>query len=50
MGYYRSDDPWVVRRHLPLIAAAGVDFLFLDYTNSSVYDKELGTFLACRTS
>jgi hypothetical protein len=45
-GYYRSDDPWVVRRHLPLIAAAGVDFLFLDYTNSSVYDRELTTFLA----
>ena len=44
--YYRSDDPWVIRRHLPLIAAAGVDFLFLDYTNSSVYDRELTTFLA----
>ena len=44
--YYRSDDPWVVRRQLPLIAAAGVDFLFLDYTNSSVYDRELTTFLA----
>ncbi len=44
-GYYRSDDPWVIRRHLPLIAAAGVDFLFLDYTNSSVYDRELTTFL-----
>ncbi len=45
LGYYRSDDPWVVRRHLPLIAAAGVDFLFLDYTNGSVYDGELDTFL-----
>ena len=45
MDYYRSDDPWVIRRHLPLIAAAGVDFLFLDYTNSSVYDRELTTFL-----
>ena len=35
----------MVRRQLPLIAAAGIDFLFLDYTNSSVYDRELTTFL-----
>ena len=45
-GYYRSTDPWVIRKHLPLLAAAGVDFLFMDYTNSSIYDPELTTFLA----
>ena len=45
-GYYRSDDPWVVRKQIPLFAAAGVDFLFLDYTNGSVYDRELTTYLA----
>jgi hypothetical protein len=44
-GYYRSDDPWVIRKQLPLLADAGIDFLFLDYTNGSVYDKELATFL-----
>jgi len=44
-GYYRSTDPWVIRKHLALLSHAGVDFLFLDYTNNAVYDDELGTFL-----
>lgn len=44
-GYYRSDDPWVIRKHLVLIADAGVDFLFFDYTNGVVYDREMQTFL-----
>jgi hypothetical protein len=45
-GYYRSTDPWVIRKHLPMFAAAGIDFLFFDYTNSSIYDPELTTFLS----
>ncbi len=44
-GYYRSMDPWVMRRQLALISHAGVDFLFLDYTNAILYDKELSMFL-----
>lgn len=44
-GYYRSTDPWVIRKHLALLADAGVDFLFLDYTNGSVYDDALATLL-----
>jgi hypothetical protein len=44
-GYYRSDDPWVVRRQLQMIALAGVDFLFLDYTNASTYDAQLTLLL-----
>ena len=44
-GYYRSDDPWVIRKHLIMISDAGVDFLYFDYTNAQVYDKELHTFL-----
>ena len=44
-GYYRSTDAWVIRKHLVLLADAGVDFLFLDYTNGSTYDKELTVFL-----
>ena len=44
-GYYLSTDPWVIRKHLVLFADAGVDFLFLDYTNGSIYDPELKTFL-----
>jgi hypothetical protein len=50
LGYYRSTDPWVIRKHLPMLAAAGVDFLFLDYTNSSSYDPELTTFLSIAES
>ncbi|CAM3680807.1 hypothetical protein COLU111180_02650 [Cohnella lubricantis] len=42
-GYYLSDDEWVLRRHVQLLTAAGVDFLVFDTTNSStyknVYDK-----------
>ena len=44
-GYYLSTDPWVIRKHLVMLADAGVDFLFLDYTNGSVYDPELKTLL-----
>lgn len=44
-GYYKSTDPWVIRKHLVLLADAGVDFLFLDYTNGSIYDPELKTLL-----
>ena len=45
-GYYLSTDPWVIRKQIVMLADAGVDFLFLDYTNGSVYDPELQTFLA----
>ena len=38
-GYYRSDDPWVLRRHACLLADAGVDFLIFDTTNAVIYDK-----------
>ena len=44
-GYYRSTDPWVIRKHLVMLADAGVDFLYLDYTNGSVYDPELQTLM-----
>jgi hypothetical protein len=44
-GCYRSTDPWVIRKHLCMFSTAGVDFLFMDYTNSSVYDPELANFL-----
>ena len=44
-GYYRSTDPWVIRKQIVMLADAGVDFLFLDYTNGSIYDPELKTFL-----
>ena len=37
-GYYNSKDVWVIRRHLQLLASAGVDFLCFDVTNAVTYD------------
>jgi hypothetical protein len=39
-GYYRPDDPWVIRKHVQLLADAGVDALILDATNGFTYDSE----------
>ncbi len=36
-GYYRSSDQWVIRRHARMLADAGVDVIFLDVTNNTVY-------------
>jgi hypothetical protein len=33
IGYYHACDPWVTRRHLQMLAVAGVDFVFFDFTN-----------------
>lgn len=38
-GYYRSDDPWVLRKHAALLGAAGVDFLVFDTTNALIYEN-----------
>lgn len=35
-GYYAGNDYWVYRRDAELLADAGVDFVFLDYTNGKV--------------
>lgn len=37
-GYYNSGDSWVIRRHLTLLASAGVDYLCFDVTNGFVYE------------
>lgn len=36
-GYYLSNDTWVMRRHVRMLGAAGVDFLALDMTNGFTY-------------
>ncbi|MCX6180592.1 MAG: T9SS type A sorting domain-containing protein [Bacteroidetes bacterium] len=36
-GYYRADDPWVIRRNMQMLVNAGVDFIFFDVTNSLTY-------------
>ena len=35
-GYYRSTDPWVLRKHAEMLADAGVDVVFFDCTNASL--------------
>ncbi len=41
-GYYASTDPWVIQKHLELLTYAGIDFLYLDYTNANYGDPEPG--------
>ncbi len=38
-GYYRGDDPWVLRRHAELLADAGIDVLIFDTTNARAYPE-----------
>ena len=38
-GYYRSDDPWVLRKHAAMLTEAGIDFIFLDVTNTLTYPE-----------
>lgn len=40
-GYYRGDDPFVIRKHAQMLTDSGVDVLFLDVTNALTYDKTL---------
>jgi hypothetical protein len=37
LGYYLSDDEWVIRRHCHLLVDAGVDVLCFDVTNAFTY-------------
>lgn len=36
-GYFRGDDPWVIRRNLQMLINAGIDILFFDATNRDIY-------------
>lgn len=38
-GYYKSTDPWVLRRHAQLLSAAGIDTLIFDTTNAATYPR-----------
>lgn len=35
-GYYRTTDPWVLRKHAEMLADAGIDAVFFDCTNGSL--------------
>lgn len=38
-GYYRDDDPYVIRKHVQMLTDAGVDVWFFDVTNALTYDS-----------
>ena len=40
-GYYSAFDPWVLRRHVQLLADAGIDFLVFDTTNYLTYPEQV---------
>lgn len=44
-GYYNSQDPWIIARHVELFTAAGVDYLILDTTNGFCYPGVVRTLL-----
>ena len=44
-GYYNQRDPWVIRRHMHMLADAGVDALVVDATNGTIYEEMLNDFL-----
>ena len=44
-GYYTNEDEWVMRRHIILLAAAGVDFVVFDATNAETYTAAAIRFL-----
>jgi hypothetical protein len=45
-GYYKSSDKWVIRRHLELFMEAGIDFLYIDYSNGITYPASVGALLS----
>ena len=45
-GYYRSDDKWVLAKHMEMLTLAGVDFLYLDATNADPYSESFKNLAA----
>lgn len=46
LGYYTSQDTWVMRKHLQMLTDAGVDFIVLDTTNASTYADRVKDLIA----
>ena len=38
-GYYKPDDPWVIRKHAQMLSDAGVEVIVFDVTNALTYPK-----------
>ena len=54
-GYYSTNDIWVLRRHAEMLATAGVDVIFFDYTNDGntylpMLDKVVEAFRLAKES
>jgi hypothetical protein len=43
-GYYDAGDPWVIRRNIAMMVAAGVDFIYFDVTNAFTYLRVVDTY------
>ncbi len=43
-GYYRAEDPWVIRRNIQMLVNAGVDFVYFDVTNGFIYLDQVIAF------
>jgi len=43
-GYYYAGDPWVIRRNIAMMAAAGIDFIYFDVTNGFSYLSVVNTY------
>ena len=44
-GYYCSEDPWVLTRHIELLTMNGIDYISLDLTNISLYTDNVTELL-----
>jgi hypothetical protein len=44
-GYYHSSDTWVARRNLQMLADAGIDFIFFDFTNGPIGKESFDSFM-----
>jgi hypothetical protein len=44
-GFYHPEDPWSTRRNLQLLANAGVDFIYIDFTNGSQGCDAINSFM-----
>ncbi|HJB84949.1 MAG TPA: hypothetical protein IAA13_05525 [Candidatus Alistipes merdigallinarum] len=46
LGYYRSIDEYALQKHLNLFCLIGIDFLYLDFTNAVIDNRELHVLLS----
>ena len=44
-GYHVSDDVWQIKRDMRYFAMAGIDFIYLDFTNGYIYEKSFRALL-----